>query len=170
MRMVKWLILATALVAPFAGPAGAQTLWREAVRGDSMAATQKKFPAAKVGPSNPEKKVTILDLSGIDVESYPSEARFFFKDGALYSIFLNIEAKPSMAVNEVRSQLLKGVLTSQYGQPTECGDISPYPDVSVLYKCKWIADNLLVMLTWSQSHNENSANTPYITIGYEPRS
>jgi hypothetical protein len=140
-----------ALVFAFPDGAAAQELWRGLELGASVKTVSEAFPAA----TRPLSVTTLADGETDDLVTNDFflddrflQVRFFFREGALTAVMFSPATPQGQPVaNLGAAERLTSELTTQYGQPFDCGDKS-YAGVA-LYECKWLAKPLVVRL-WYQ--------------------
>ncbi|MEV4781348.1 hypothetical protein [Burkholderia sp. LMU1-1-1.1] len=97
----------------------AQTLWRENSYGMSLDEVKKANPAAIV-PAKPAGLGTgaigLLELPGVELAGIPFTARFFFIDGKLQQVTLELGGGYTSAEVGLIHNQLDAALTKKYGE------------------------------------------------------
>lgn len=123
--LLRWLLGIPALVilllcVPVS--ARSQALWKETEVGKSLEATQRQFPKA-VHPSTPTQlgdgSRELLRLPNTIVQNHTFDALFFFKQGKLTQISLELQEQGG-AVFALQTFLdIKSAFDAKYGAPDE---------------------------------------------------
>jgi hypothetical protein len=119
------LMLAIPVIAMLWGaslPARAQTLWKDTQVGMSLQSIQKQFPKA-ARPSQPTQLADgsreLLRLSDTDVQGHVFDALFFFRQGKLTQVSLELQEHGG-AVSALQTfRSLKTAFDAKYGAPDE---------------------------------------------------
>lgn len=119
MKAITQLLFACLVIGATASHASAQSLWRESVLGQSVSEVSELFPAAAV-PVKPgtlkSGAVELLTLDGVKVGNLDMPAHFYFKDGALTQVTLQLPETESNAAARVGYDSLLEALRAKYGQ------------------------------------------------------
>jgi len=103
-------------------PAHSQALWKETEVGKSLEATQRQFPKA-IRPSLPTQlgdgSRELLRLPNTTVQGHVFDALFFFKQGKLTQVSLELQEKGGAVFALQTFRDIKSAFDAKYGAPDE---------------------------------------------------
>lgn len=108
------------LLSCIAVPAHCQALWKDSQVGMSLAAIQRQFPKA-IRPSTPTQlrdgSRELLRLSNASVQDHVFDALFFFKQGKLTQVSLELQEQGGAVFALQTFRGIKAAFDAKYGAP-----------------------------------------------------